>query len=229
MPSPPRLSPWQKPAEDIDFREPDAWYKGEHFHKFPCNRPVTFEDILHGWEPPQPLISRHTKVLAFGSCFAEYFIKFLADRGYNQWQLPPEQHSHSEENLLLAIPDTFENLFVVVQQLRWAFQEFAPQGQLWFTKDKRYIEATEERRKKVRCSFEEGEVFILTLGLSEVWFDQIANEPLWRTIPAKFYEPGRHVCRPATVTETLAALRELDSVAERYMPTKRFVFTLSPV
>jgi 2-polyprenyl-3-methyl-5-hydroxy-6-metoxy-1,4-benzoquinol methylase len=225
----PTLSAWRQPLEDLDFLEPDTWYKGQHCHKFPYDRPVTVEDVLYGWRPAQKLIIGETRVLAFGSCFAEYFVKFLAQRGYNRWQLPLEQHSHSEENLLLALPVTFENIFVIVQQVRWAFGEFTPAARLWYTKDKAYFEATEERRDKVRRSFEEGDVFVLTLGLSEVWFDRIEDEPMWRTIPSHLYEPDRHVCRPVTVAETLAALYELDRLAERFLAGKRFIFTLSPI
>jgi hypothetical protein len=190
---------------------------------------VTVEDILYGWRPHRKLITGETKVLAFGSCFAEHFVRFLAQHGYNRWQLPSEQHAYSEENLLLALPVSFENIFVIVQQLRWAFGEFTPAAKLWFTKDKRHFEATEERRDKVRRSFEEGDVFVITLGLSEVWFDRIEDEPMWRTIPARLYEPDRHVCRPATVAETLAALYELDRLAEQFLAGKRFIFTLSPI
>jgi len=223
------LSAWRKPPEDLDFERPDSWYKGEHCHRFPYNRPAALEDILTGWKPPVKLITAETKVLAFGSCFAEYFVNFLAQHGYNRWQLPAQLHSHSEENLLLALPVTFENIFVIVQQLRWAFNEFTPGSNLWFTKDKRLFEASEERREHVRRSFEEGDVFVITLGLSEVWFDQIEGEPMWRTIPAQFYEPGRHVCRPATVAETVASLHEFAALAGRFLPGKQFIFTLSPI
>lgn len=220
---------WRKPPEDLDFHEPDSWYKGEHCHKFPYDRPAEVEDVLHGWKPGRVLITAQTKVLAFGSCFAEYFVKFLSEWGYNRWQLPAERHSHAGENLLIALPDTFENIFVIAQQFRWAFQEFTPKAKLWFTKDKREFEATEERREKVRRSFEEGDVFVITLGLSEVWFDQFENEPMWRTVPARLYEPGRYVCRSATVAETLQVFHELHRLVDRYLPQKQFIFTLSPI
>jgi 2-polyprenyl-3-methyl-5-hydroxy-6-metoxy-1,4-benzoquinol methylase len=222
-------SAWRKASEDLDFEAPDTWYKGDYCHRFPFGRTATVEDILYGWKPPQKLITAETRVLAFGSCFAEYFVKFLAQHGYNRWQLPTERHSHSEENLLLALPVTFENIFVIVQQLRWAFTGFTPGSRLWFTKDKRLFEATEERRENVRRSFQEGDVFVITLGLSEIWFDQIEGEPMWRTIPAQLYEPGRQVCRPATVAETTASLNELAGLADKFLPGKQFIFTLSPI
>lgn len=223
------LSAWHRAPEDLDGDAPDTWYKGECCHRFPYNRSATAEDILYGWKPDRKLIFAETKVLAFGSCFAEYFVKFLARHGYNRWQLPAEQHSHSEENLLLAQPIIFENIFVIVQQFRWAFHEFTPSAKIWFTKDKRQFEATEERREKVRRGFEEGEVFVITLGLSEIWFDQIEGEPMWRTVPARLYDPARHVSRPATVAETLRCLYDFDALVDRFLPGKRFIFTLSPI
>ncbi len=133
------------------------------------------------------------------------------------------------ESLLLSLRDTFENVFVIVQQLRWAFGEFTPESALWFTKDKVYFEATEERRKNIRLSFQQVDVLVVTLGLSEVWFDNVAREPMWRPITARLYDPERHAVRRATVAETVEALLEFDRLAERFLPGKRVVFTLSPV
>ncbi len=184
---------------------------------------------MQGWKPSRKLITADTKVVALGSCFAEFFVKFLTQHGYNRWQLPSEPHSHSDENLLVAMPSIFENVFVLLQQFRWAFKEFTPGAKLWFGKDRRHFDATEERREKVQRSLEGGEIFVITLGLSEIWFDQIENEPMWRTIPLKFYEPERHLCRPASVSETVAAFRELDALIDRYIPGKQFIITLSPI
>src|SRR5579862_241294 len=221
------LSTWRQPADDLHFEEPERWYKGEYCNRYPTERSITVEDILRGWKPSRKLISADTKVVALGSCFAEFFVKFLTEHGYNRWQLPSEPHSHSDENLLVAMPSIFENVFVLLQQFRWAFKEFTPGAKLWFGKDRRHFEATEERREKVRRALEGGEIFVITLGLSEIWFDQIENEPMWRTIPLQFYEPERHLCRPASVGETVAAFRELDALIDRYIPGKQFIITLS--
>jgi 2-polyprenyl-3-methyl-5-hydroxy-6-metoxy-1,4-benzoquinol methylase len=190
---------------------------------------VTAEDIVHGWKPPQKPIGAGTKVLAFGNCFAEYFVKFLTLHGYNRWRVPVERNSYCEENLLLELRTAFENIFVILQQFRWAFNEFTPKANLWFAKDKHLFEATVERQEKVRRSLLDGDVFIITLGLSEVWFDRVEGEPMWRTIPAQYYEAGRHVCRPATVAETLKSLYDFDALVEEFLPGKRFIFALSPI
>ena len=222
-------STWRRNPDHIDLERPDTWYKGQYCNRFPFDRAVNVADVIHGWRPANKLIGHDTKVMAFGSCFAEYFIKFLAAHGYNRWQLPKEEDATCDTNLLIALSQSFENLFVIVQHVRWAFGDFTPTSKLWFAKDKTFFEATEERRARVRRSFEEGEVFILTLGLSEVWFDKVANEPMWRSIPARLYEPERYVCKGATVADTVAAFYEFDTLADRLMPDKHFIFTLSPV
>ena len=185
-------SVWRRQKGDLDFEQPDRWFKGEFCNPFPTNRAIHPADVLLGWSPPAPIVNRQSKVIAFGSCFAEYFIRFLAVHGYNRWTAPSERHAPSEENLLLSLGQTFENVFVVAQQFRWAFGEFTPQEGMWITKDKVCFEATEERRSKVRSTLTQADVVVITLGLSEVWFDQIENEPLWRTMPERLYDPSRH-------------------------------------
>ncbi len=229
MPYEPVLSTWRKSAEDIDFQEPDRWYRGEHCHRFPTHRPFCAADILHGWAPPGKLITSDSKVLAFGSCFAEYFIGYLANAGYNRWQLPAEQHASCGEDLLFGLAAAFENIFVILQQFRWAFHEFTPQSKLWFTRDKKYFEASEERREKIRQAFQQVDLFIISLGLSEVWFDNMSNEPMWRSIPARLYEEGRHVCRTASVAETVHALHDFDRLLGDFLPQTRVIFTVSPI
>lgn len=207
--------------------EPERWHKGPHCYRYPTSGPISVDDIFRPTE--RPLITKDTKVLAFGSCFAEYFIRFLDAHGYNQWQLPSEGYAYCQENLFLALPTTFESVFVIEQQVRWAFGHMASDTAFWITRDKTLFEATEERRLKIRQSFLEADVIIITLGLSEIWYDKISGEPLWRLIPESLYDPARHAFRCATVSETLDSLRSLDRLVAEFIPRSRFVLTLSPV
>lgn len=222
-------SVWKRQKDDLDFEQPERWFKGQFCNPFPTNRAILPADVLLGWSPPEPVVNSQSKVIAFGSCFAEYFIRFLAAHGYNSWVAPLERHAPSEENLLLSLGQTFENVFVVVQQFRWAFGEFTPKPGMWITKDKRCFEATEERRLKVRSALSQADVVVITLGLSEVWFDQIENEPLWRTMPERLYEPQRHTFKLATVAETQQALLELDRLVQLHCPHLKVILTVSPI
>jgi hypothetical protein len=222
-------SVWRRQNGDLNFEQPDRWFKGKFCNPFPTNRAIHPSDVLLGWSPSVPLVTRGSKVIAFGSCFAEYFIKFLSAHGYNNWTAPAESYAQTEENLLLSLGQTFENVFVVAQQFRWAFGEFTPKPGMWIAKDKVCFEATEERRLKVRSTLSQADVVVITLGLSEVWFDQLENEPLWRAMPERLYEPERHVFRLATVAETEQALVELDRLAQQHCPRLKIILTVSPI
>ncbi len=106
---------------------------------------------------------------------------------------------------------------------------FEPSPNLWFTKDKQYFEATEERCLKMKESLLQAEVLVITLGLSEVWFDTIFNEPMWRSIPESLYEQDRHVFKLATVEETLGTLIKFDSLITENLPQLKIILTLSPI
>ncbi len=220
---------WKRQPNELDFEQLDRWFKGEFCHRFPVDRDLLPEDVLLGWMPQDRVITHDSRVIAFGSCFAEHFIRFLSAHGYNNWTTPSEQYSPSEENLLLALGQTFENIFVVVQQFRWAFGEFAPKPGLWITKDKVCFDATEERRRKLLEALSAADVVVITLGLSEVWFDQVENEPLWRTMPENLYEPDRHRFRLAAVSETEEALLVLDRILQQHCPRLKVILTLSPI
>jgi hypothetical protein len=215
--------------DEVPFAEPESWYKGEHFNKFPWDRRITPGDVLLGFEPPEKFIHRDTKVLAFGSCFAEHFVNGLAKEGYNDWVLPLERHELGGSGPIIPFWATFENIFVILQQFRWAFEGFVPKPGLWFKKDKKAFEATEDRLAKVKYALANAEVFVISLGLSEVWFDAVENEPMWRTVPVSAYEPGRHVNRRVSVEETVEALHALERIVEKHLPGRRIVFTVSPV
>jgi hypothetical protein len=223
------LSEWKPIKGNLDFSQPLAWFKGDHCNPYPLNRKISIDDILLGWRPKAKLIKRDTKALAFGSCFAEYFIQFLKAHGYNKWMINEEELAPCMENLLLSLGQSFENAFVIEQQFRWAFGEFTPSSFLWFTKDKQYFEATEERRANIRENFEQVDVVVITLGLSEIWFDRIENEPMWRSIPQHLYDKDRHVFKLATVDETIAVFLRLNQLIEKYLPQLKVVFTISPI
>src|SRR5437016_2314035 len=103
-------STWRGNPDHIDLEHPDTWYKGQYCNRYPFDRAMSVDDVVRGWIPAQKLIHRNTKVMAFGSCFAEYFIKFLAVHEYNRWQLPKEEDAGCDTNLLLALAQSFENL-----------------------------------------------------------------------------------------------------------------------
>lgn len=200
--------------------------QGQDCNKLPtkCNlKAEGLAAVSRGWLPEKPFIDPDTRVLALGSCFACYFILWLVDHGFNK-SIPVSPY-----NALLTFGSDFESATAIAQQFRWAFGEFDAKNALWIDKDKHMFEPTEDRRLIVRKTLEETEVLIMTLGLSEVWFDKATGESLWRAIPEKYDDPGRHAFRVQSYTDTAYALETIHRLCERYLPDLKIVFTISPV
>jgi hypothetical protein len=160
--------------------------------------------ITKGWLPDAPLITPDTSVLAVGSCFASYFTMWLADHGFNQ------KFPDSPYNALLRFGAHFESPAVIAQQFRWAFDELDPLSLLWIDKNRHLVEATDEGKQVVRTTLEKADVLILTLGLSEVWYDKISGEPLWRALTEETFDRERYVFRVETMEQTLKWLETIE-------------------
>ena len=202
----------------------DGWYKGEHFNVFPSKQAMrenTTEDILLGWKPTTPLIQPATRVTAMGSCFAAHFIQWLAENGFNKG-------SESHHDRLITQRVSFENIWSLAQQFRWAFGEVASTP-LWIDTDKEIIQPTVERARQVRDRLEQTDVLIMTLGLSEVWYDAQNNEPMWRAVPKRYVDPSRHKLKVLSVQDTIESFCTIERLRAQHTPNMKIVYTVSPV
>ncbi len=202
------------------------WYKGSTYRRLPDKTQLStlgMDALGDGWLPAEPLISPATRVVAIGSCFARYFILWLAEHGFNK-SMP-----QSPYNALLRFGSQLESPASVAQQFRWAFGELDDKAVVWIDKNKEVFEASEARRQLVRDTLLATDVLILTLGLSEVWYDRVTGEPLWRAMPADQFDPERHVFRVETMAQTLQWLETIERLRARHVPGMKIIFTVSPV
>lgn len=224
------LMDWSADNTDDVFQPQAAhierWYKGEHFHRLPDKpalRREGLDAVLQGWRPSSPIIDASTRVLAFGSCFASYFIAWLGDNGFNR------RSADSPYNMLVRYNQAFENAAVIAQQFRWAFEEMDSSQAFWVDRDAQVIQVTDEQRQLVKGSLQETDVLIVTLGLSEIWFDRHTGEPLWRTIPLERFDADRHAFKVLNVSDTVAALETIERLRASHLPNLKIVYTVSPV
>lgn len=202
------------------------WHKGSVYNRYPNKaelREGGLAAIAQGWLPERPIIGPETRVLAVGSCFARHFIVWLAEHGYNR------NYPESPYNALLRFGSEFESPAVIAQQFRWAFDELEPATLLWIDKNRHLIAATEEGKRAARATLEQTDVLILTLGLSEVWYDKASGEPLWRGLTEDLFDPERHVFRIEPVDKTIEWLECIDRLRQRHLPGLKIVFTVSPI
>jgi hypothetical protein len=219
-----RLAEWPVNPEEVtpDFE----WFVGETLHSLPSKaklRAAGLEPVLLGWKPDRPIIEPATRVLALGSCFARYFILWLGDHGFNK------AFAGSPYEALIKFDFSFESVAVVAQQFRWAFKKFDARDALWIGENRQRVQPTDEIRLLARETLQQSEVIIITLGLSEIWYDKTTGEPMWRAVPKSSYDPSRHAFKVLSVAETRAALDEIDAIRREHLPQTKIVFTVSPI
>lgn len=210
IPGPEKLRHWHLPHINLMPTRPQMFEQG-------------MRGIAEGWLPIQPLIDANTRVFAMGSCFARNFIVWLAEHGFNQ---AGERSPYGELERLMS---EFESVAVLAQQFRWAFGEVEASTLLWLDKDRRIVEATEEGRLRLRDALLGADVLIVTLGLSEIWHDQLTGEPLWHPLTKDKFDPARHVFRVESMEQTRHWLDVIESLRQRHMPQLKMIYTVSPI
>ena len=208
-----------------------TWFRGDSCNYGPSiSGLMTVEGIeefvLNGWLPKTPFIDRQTRITAFGSCFAANISKYLARRSFS---ILTDGDNESSSAYVIRCGEGMVNTYAILQQFEWAFEGKAPQQDLWHGYDAQAFGYDEKIRLETRALFDQSDVFIVTLGLSEVWYDEPTGEVFWRAVPQDFYDPSRHKFRVASVSENLANLRKVVELIRRYRPSARILMTLSPI
>jgi len=236
------------------------WYRGppgcaRYLPSLPTLRKADAleEYVLQGWAPEAPLIGNDSLVTALGSCFADEIRIWLRTRGYrvNEDFRRGTAYPHAEDSTvpLLQCSAGLVNTFVLLQQFEWAFEGREFEEDLWCGARGQVVLPTEEARLRTRAMFGATRLFVITLGLAEVWFqrrrrdrsapdgsvergaDESMDEEqvLWRAVPSDKFDPTRHGFRVSSVSENLANLRKIVALVRRHNPEAHIVFTLSPV
>lgn len=220
------LIEWTSENNEVSPDKVNRWYTGSTSRRLPNKellQKLGMDAIGDGWLPSYPLIFPETRVLAIGSCFARYFILWLAEHGFNK--MTPQ----SPYNALLYFGTDFQSVAAIAQQFRWAFDDLNNETLLWIDKHKEIFEATDERRLLVRESLLSTDVLLITLGLSEIWYDSVTGEPLWRALTTDLYDSKRHVFRIESLAQTLHWLETIEQLRKKHLPHLKIVFTVSPI
>jgi len=113
--------------------------------------------------------------------------------------------------------------------LEWALEGVEPPRGLWHGYKAEEYGCDERIRDKTRKILLETDFFIITLGLSEVWYDEETGGVFWRAVPRQHYDPSRHKFRVCSMAETKAALTRIRELVVKHVPNAKLLFTLSPV
>jgi hypothetical protein len=205
-----------------------TFYRGDTANFWPSEDSFERDDFLFeycakGVMPEAPFISADTVIVAFGSCFAKHISDHLAGLGYRI------ESRNGDKAYISQIGDGMVNTHAIRQQFEWAWQGKVPEVPLWHDYDGREFGYDEEVRLATKRIFDKAEVFIITLGLSEIWYDEPTGHVFWRAVPQKNYDPARHKFRVASAAENTENLKAIHAIIRRNRPDARIVITLSPI
>ena len=206
-----------------------SWYRGKHTNFIASKAELRAPDavdkfILQGWLPKAPFLGKRTPITAFGSCFAAHLTRYLTERGYNVFGRDLDRQAH-----IVRFGEGMVNSFAIRQQFEWALGEREFPENLWFGPNKEIAAVDPRIRASTREIIRATEVFVITLGLSEIWYDKESGDAFWRAIPAALFDERRHGFRLSTVAENHANLVAIVELARKLRPDAKVVFTLSPI
>jgi GSCFA family len=205
-----------------------TFYRGENVNFYPTDDSLALDDftakyIAPGVMPIQPFISQDTIVVAFGSCFARHISDHLAAIGYRV------ESRRSDKAYISVMGDGIVNTYAILQQFEWAWEGKVPEVPLWHGYEGQEFGYDEQVRLETKRIFDTADVFIVTLGLSEIWYDEPTGQVFWRAVPQANFDPARHKFRVATHSENLANLAAMHAIIRKHRPQARIVVTLSPI
>jgi hypothetical protein len=194
---------------------------------------------------PRFTLSRTDKVATAGSCFAQHIARALTASGFNYYVA-----ERSDENVFSARYGNIYTARQLVQLFDRAYGRFVPHDRSWLRADGRYVDpfrpqiapagfasrgevdrCRESHLAAVRRMFEELNVFVFTLGLTEAWRSRVdgAVYPVAPGVVAGAFDADRHEFVNFTVAEVT---QDLQAFVDRLLgvnPGARMILTVSPV
>jgi len=205
-----------------------TWYRGDNTEFLPnvdaLYSAAGIQDyVVKGWNPQEPFITPTTNITAFGSCFAAHISEWLSQRNYHFLT----DKSRSGDAYVIRCGEGMVNSFTLAGQFEWAFEGRVPQGEFWHGYSAEAFGYDETIRRQTQEIFLETDLFILTFGLSEIWYDKPSGEVFWRAIPSDKFDPERHGFRVASVAENQENIAKIYRLIRKHVPKAKVVFTVA--
>jgi hypothetical protein len=208
-------------------------------------------------DDPPFLITPNTKVATAGSCFAQHIAAALRTSGLNYFvteppppELSPDEAVQHQYGLFSA---RYGNIYTTRQLLQLhdrAYGTFEPADRAWVRSDGRFvdpfrpsvepdgfpttatvIEARDSHLEAVRHLFEQLDILVITLGLTEAWRSRSdgAVFPLAPGVAAEPQDPHGYEFVNFSVADVSSDLDEFRNKLKGVNPKARIILTVSPV
>ncbi len=197
------------------------------------------------------------RVATAGSCFAQHIARHLRTAGFHflvtETAHPVVPAEHAESFGYGLFTARYGNIYTA-RQLLQTFQRahglLVPEEDAWLDDGGRWIdpfrpqiqpggyltqaELEADRTHHLGCirrAFEELDVFVFTLGLTESWSSRRDGMvyPLCPGVGGGTYDPGRHEFRNASAAEVRADLLSFIDLLRGVNPMARIILTVSPI
>jgi hypothetical protein len=202
----------------------EKWHTSREINFFPLHFPpsmpfaAAIDDlVLNGQDARKIVVAKSDVILTYGSCFAANLRNSLSNRGF------------SAESI--DIPAGLNNTVALLNYFRWALTggsigdgayDRTRSGAIekWSDREGHHVHLEALKRTKL---------LVITLGLSEVWYDRESGDVFWRGVPEKDYSESRHAFRVLTVEETKENIREMLSLLRLHLADTPIFLTVSPI
>lgn len=196
-------------------------------------------------------------VATAGSCFAQHLVRRLRESGLEPFETEPAHPMLSAETaagfgygLFTARYGSVYTARQLLQLFRRAYGSFMPREDIWLRQDGAHFDPFRptiqpggfptrreyelDRRRHfaaIRAMFEELDVFVFTLGLTECWSDREdgAVYPLCPGVAAGQFDPKRYEFLNLGIRETIADMEAFLAELRAVNPQARVILTVSPV
>jgi len=229
MNGPPQSLPETVETVDPDLhRRTASWHRGDTVNYFPrrydfSSNTFLQDYVLKGWIPKTPILTRGMKITAFGSCFAANITRHLSNIGF-------DLSSNRDPDIYISrIGDGLVNTASILGQFEWALENKHQPHDLWHGFKAEGFGYDEDIRVRTRDVFLGTEFFIITLGLSEVWYDAVTGGAFWRSVPETEFDASRHKFRVMSMAETKADIARIYELIRTHVPNAKVLFTVSPI
>jgi hypothetical protein len=233
-------------------RHPYAGMEGRAFWRSSVGQDA---NVIGDWYRPKFSISGMRYATA-GSCFAQHITRALKNSGWPFVDAEPAPPGLSKENWTRfgygLYSARYGNVYTsrqLLQLIKRATGTFKPVVNTWkhgagwvdpfrpviepdpFETESELLASQRLHLQRVATLFEEADLFIFTLGLTECWCSTAdgAAYPLAPGVAGGDYSPAEQAFINLNVADVVRDMQEFFAAANRINPRLRFILTVSPV
>ena len=181
--------------------------------------------IMEGYAPAEPFICKSDRIATIGSCFTGNISTFLRNNGFD---VPILNAEYSGNLATGSFSDEVFNTYILRYLFELAFGDETLVGDD-FKVVNQHNNKTAFSVSALKDTFYSSRVFIITLGLAEVWFNKRTGEVYKTAKAVGDYDEDIHDFRVTTVQENLENIEYVYQAIRHNVKNASVIFTLSPV